>query len=97
MDTAVCLLKPRCETKASDAEADGIRRADGKWRMLDNHDEISPERRPRDTQTVLGTNGQVFPKIPRFSRNGDCQRNGSVDFAGWHYRVPPKMSLILFR
>jgi len=40
--------------------------------MLDNHDEISPET-PRDTQTVLGTNGQ----------DGDCQQNGSVDFAGW--------------
>lgn len=35
--------------------------------MLDNYDEISPGT-PRDTQTVLGTNGQVFPKIPRFSR-----------------------------
>lgn len=42
----------------------GIRRADGKRRMLDNHDETS-RKESEDTQTALGTNGQVLPpKIP---------------------------------
>lgn len=67
MDTAVCFLT---ETKRSKRGGAGsISRANGKRRMLDNYDEISP-RMSRDTQSVLGTNGQVFPKIPRFSRRG---------------------------
>lgn len=53
-------------------------------------------RRPETLRRHLARTGK-FLRRSRDSLDGDCQRNGSVDFAGWCYRVPPKMSLILFR
>jgi len=63
--------------------------------MFDNHDEISGDA-PRHSDGTWHERTS-FPEDPRDSLDGDCQRNGSVDFAGWRYCVPPKMSLILFR
>lgn len=69
--------------------------------MLDNHDEtLQEEPRKRHSQTVLGTNGQVFSERSRDSLSPEIETVSGMVLLILRddvTRVPPRTSLILFR
>lgn len=74
MDTGVCFLT---ETKRSKAKwsLGGIRRADGKWRMLDNHDE-----------TLRGGKREVRRERGSEGRAREREKRKTLRDSTWHER-----------